>query len=227
MVCIDWNLFSYQYLGYKNNTLPDHFLLGASPGLQFYVHSQFSFRRNHGFLHTPLTLSCSACFIQSLILWYINPVVMVRDSLCLRPLISWDIHSAIKRDLTQVMFELAWYLLEWKRCLHASTPLIYSPDIYICLRYMLVFWHSLQCNIQFRHCTLNAACIELSIHLKHKYVEPSFLVEPYHIHHTMDQCAGLWVSDDFWGSKLYLSGYCNKNIILFTNMMSSDIVTFM
>ena len=56
---------------------------------------------------------------------------------------------------------------------------------------MIILWHRVQCNIQFHHCNSNTACIELSIYMKRRYIEPSLLVDPAHIHHTLDQCAGL------------------------------------
>ena len=41
-------------------------------------------------------------------------------------------------------------------------------------------------------------------------MEPYFNVYPAPIHHTLYQCAGLCVSYDFCGSKLYVPVDCNK-----------------
>ena len=46
--------------------------------------------------------------------------------------------------------------------------------------------------------------------MKRRYTEPSFLVDPAHIRHTLDQCSGICVSDDFCVSDMYVSGDCNK-----------------
>ena len=69
VVYSSFNLLSCQYRGYKNNTLPDPFLLEKKPGLQLYVQSQCSCHGNHRFVHTPQTVACSACCSQSLTLW--------------------------------------------------------------------------------------------------------------------------------------------------------------
>ena len=60
-----------------------------------------------------------------------------------------------------------------------------------------------------------------------RYTEPCFLVDHFQIQHTLDQCDGLCVSDDFCGYKLYEPVDLNKNPIFFTNMMSSVRVRFL
>ena len=75
---------------------------------------------------------------------------------------------------------------------------------------MLILLNGVQCNIQLHRCTSNADCIELSIHMKRIYMETYFLVDPAHIHHTLDQCYGLCVNCDICGSKLYVPINCNK-----------------
>ena len=145
----------------------------------------------------------------------------------MRPLIYWYRHSARKTTQHNFHVEPAWHFIEWKYCLHVSNPFLYSPGIYIWLGYMLILRHRVQCNIQFLHCTLNSDCIKLSIRIKRRYMESSFLVHADYIHHTLDQCVDLCISDYFCGSKLNVPGDSNKNLILFTNMMSDVRLTFL
>ena len=41
-------------------------------------------------------------------------------------------------------------------------------------------------------------------------MEPSFIVDPAHIHHTLNQCDGIFVSYDLCGSKLHMPRDRNK-----------------
>ena len=41
--------------------------------------------------------------------------------------------------------------------------------------------------------------------MKRRYMEASFLVDPAHITHTLDQCAGLRISNNFCSHKLYVT----------------------
>ena len=56
--------------------------------------------------------------------------------------------------------------------------------------------------------------------MKHGYAESSSFVNPVKINYTMDQFSGICVSVNLLVSKMYMPGYCHKNIILLTNIMS-------
>ena len=51
--------------------------------------------------------------------------------------------------------------------------------------------------------------------MKCRYMEPYFIVDPDHIHHTLDQRVGICVSCDFCGSKMYVPGDRNEKSDLF------------